>query len=350
MATNDLYRGTVTKKGRNLIASLVAGETIEFTRVVVGKGLLAEDEDIVEREGLVEYVADAAITDPLAEEGVVSMIVQFTNAMNGGLKETFWLTEFGIYARTIQPNDDDDDTDGKNDDDDSDSQSSPPTQDDGILLYYGYLGELPQPVSAFKNDRLDIRRYPVTIELDLENDITVSCCTSVFVTWRDLRRVLAEALAKNGMIVDITAKAEDWVETDESDGNRSLGYEWMNDAEAEGVTSAMFPILALFEGSLPVAANIGLCATVETGEGFLRLYAKRAAEVDMAGTLSVHVSNETIMSLIPGPGTPGGDSTYTLPPATSMTLGGVIVRPGSGLLVDGVGNLSIDAAREADLL
>ena len=32
------YGGTITVKGRDLITSLIAGETIEFTRIVVGSG------------------------------------------------------------------------------------------------------------------------------------------------------------------------------------------------------------------------------------------------------------------------------------------------------------------------
>ena len=36
------YGGTITVKGRDLITSLIAGETIEFTRIVVGSGEMPE--------------------------------------------------------------------------------------------------------------------------------------------------------------------------------------------------------------------------------------------------------------------------------------------------------------------
>ena len=36
------YGGTVTVAGRDLITSLVAGETIQFTRIMVGSGALPE--------------------------------------------------------------------------------------------------------------------------------------------------------------------------------------------------------------------------------------------------------------------------------------------------------------------
>ena len=37
------YGGTITVKGRDLITSLIAGETIEFTRIVVGSGEMPTD-------------------------------------------------------------------------------------------------------------------------------------------------------------------------------------------------------------------------------------------------------------------------------------------------------------------
>ena len=116
------YGGTITVKGRNLITSLMAGETIEFTRVVVGSGEMPEGIEPLDMADLVEPVADATSSVPVVKNNVLSMVVEYRNEMNGGLKEGFWLREFGIYAKTETTEE--------------------------VLLYYATLGDSPQPVNA----------------------------------------------------------------------------------------------------------------------------------------------------------------------------------------------------------
>lgn len=118
------YGGTVTVAGRNLITSLIAGETIEFTRIVVGSGKMPDDVEPIDMEDLIQPVAEATSNVPTVENGILSMIIEYRNDMNGGLKEGFWLSEFGIYARTEKTEE--------------------------VLLYYATLGNSPQPVSAYK--------------------------------------------------------------------------------------------------------------------------------------------------------------------------------------------------------
>ena len=94
------YGGTITVKGRDLITSLIAGETIEFTRIVVGSGEMPEGVEPIDMEALVNEVAEATSTVPTVENSVLSLVVEYRNDMNGGLKTGFWLREFGIYAKT----------------------------------------------------------------------------------------------------------------------------------------------------------------------------------------------------------------------------------------------------------
>ena len=61
------YGGTITVKGRNLITSLMAGETIEFTRVVVGSGEMPEGIEPLDMADLVEPVADATSSVPVVK-------------------------------------------------------------------------------------------------------------------------------------------------------------------------------------------------------------------------------------------------------------------------------------------
>ena len=94
------YGGTITVKGRDLITSLIAGETIEFTRIVVGSGQVPEGVEPIDMEALVEPVAEATSTVPTVENSVLSMVVEYRNDLNGGLQTGFWLREFGIFAKT----------------------------------------------------------------------------------------------------------------------------------------------------------------------------------------------------------------------------------------------------------
>lgn len=151
-----IYGGTITVAGRNLITSLMAGETIRFTRIVVGSGAMPEGVEPIDMTELVTPVAEGTSTIPTVENGAMYMTVEYRNDLNGGLKEGFWLREFGIYAQTDKTEE--------------------------ILLYYATLGDSPQPVNAYKDNRIDIRRYPVTIALELDADVQVTYNPSAFLT------------------------------------------------------------------------------------------------------------------------------------------------------------------------
>ena len=94
------YGGTVTVAGRDLITSLMAGETIEVTRIMVGKGEMPEGVEPIDMTDLVNPVAEGVSTVPTVDNGVLYMTVEYRNDLNGGLKEGFWLREFGVYAKT----------------------------------------------------------------------------------------------------------------------------------------------------------------------------------------------------------------------------------------------------------
>ena len=81
------YGGTVTVDGRNLITSLMAGETIEFTRIVVGSGSMPEGVEPIDMKELVTPVAAAVSTIPVVKNGEMFLTVEYRNDLNGGLKE-----------------------------------------------------------------------------------------------------------------------------------------------------------------------------------------------------------------------------------------------------------------------
>lgn len=304
------YGGTVTVKGRDLITSLVAGETIELTRIMVGKGKMPEGVEPIDMEALVDEVAEATSTVPTVEDGVLQMIIEYRNDMNGGLQEGFWLREFGIYAKTANSEE--------------------------ILLYYATLGDSPQPVNAYVDNRIDTRRYPISIALALDAEVEVSYNPGAFITAAEAEEILQSMVDDamrdlTGTVIikeGFTVPADAWVTVESEDE-----YVKQAEVEVEKASSKMFPQLALDKSSLKVARAAGLCPTIQVLSGAIRLWARRNPTQDLVGTLALSTESS-------GGGGGGGD----IPVASSTTLGGVMIPNGSGLTVDREGNLRIDGA------
>ena len=318
------YGGTVTVKGRDLITRLIAGETITLTRVMVGSGKMPEGVEPIDMEALVNPIAEATTTVPIVENNVLSMIVEYRNDMNGGLKEGFWLNEFGIFAKT--------------------------DKSDEILLYYATLGDSPQPVNAYQDNRYDIRRYPVTIALLVDADLQLSYTPGAFVTSAEaqalIEAMVREAVAQiagnvgAAIIKEITIPADGWT-WDESEDVGMGGmddYRMYKDVAVTEATEDMFPNVALHKDALETAKRAGLCPTIQTLAGSIRFWAKNQPYADMDATLALLSSS--------GNGQTGGGGTYVLPVATETTLGGVKI--GEGLTVTPDGTASVEGVPIAE--
>lgn len=158
------YGGTVTVNGRDLLANLMKGETIELTRIMVGDGTLPAGVEPIDMKDLVNPLYEAQSTVPDVVDNTMYMTVEYRNDMNGGLKTGFWLREFGIYAKT--------------------------DHHEEVLLYYATLGNSPQPVNAFKDNRVDTRRYPISISLALDAEVTVTYNPGAFVTSEEVHKLV----------------------------------------------------------------------------------------------------------------------------------------------------------------
>ncbi|MCM1059094.1 MAG: phage tail protein [Eubacterium sp.] len=300
------YGGTITVAGRNLITSLISGETIEFTRIVVGSGAMPEGVEPIDMTELVTPVADGTSTVPIVENGAMYLTVEYRNDLNGGLKEGFWLREFGIYAKTAHT--------------------------DEILLYYATLGDSPQPVNAYKDDRIDIRRYPVTIALELDADIQVTYNPKAFLTSSEAYELLSAMM--NNIIatvtLQITIPADIWVL------EKGDGFPYYADISCNDITERHYPSVSLDKKSLETAQNAGLCPTVQSLNGKLRFWAKDKPNGDITGTALLIYANENKGNAV------GINGERVIPIASSTALGGVIIKENSGLKVDEKGSLSID--------
>ena len=260
------YGGTVTVAGRNLITSLMAGKTIEFTRIMVGSGAMPEGVEPIDMVALVTPVAEGVSSVPTVENGVLSMVVEYRNDLNGGLQGGFWLREFGVFAKT-------EDT-------------------EEILLYYATLGDSPQPVNAYMDNRIDIRRYPISIALELDADVQITYNPGAFITSAEaeelVRTMVQEAVSGVGtaIIKDITIPHTGWTWQEENPDEQGAWdmdeYRYYVDVPVTEAAETQFPNVALHKAALETAKNAGLCPTVQTLAGALRFWAKRSPDEDIS--------------------------------------------------------------------
>lgn len=277
------YGGTITVQGRDLITGLVAGETIEFTRILVGSGEVPEGVEPLDMTALAEPVAEATSTVPTLKNNVVSLVVEYRNDMNGGLKKGFWLREFGIFARTREREE--------------------------TLLYYATLGDSPQPVSPFDGSRVDIRRYPVTIAVALDAKVEVTYNPGSFLTAAEARELINELVrqrldAQATMKLPLTIPASAW----EQDPG---GLTFRARVPHEKVRDDHTALVILDRAGLETAAECGLDSCMETTDGALLFWAKTAPASDIE-----------IQAILFGPGG-GGGALPALPIATATSVGGI---------------------------
>lgn len=181
------YGFFVPAAGRSYIAGLMAGETLEISRIMVGSGKPATLEDMASLTDLVAPVAQGTSTEPLRKGDSVEMVVEYRSDLNGGLSTGFWLNEFGVFAM-----------DG----------------DDEVMIYYGCLGDFPQWVSAYNDGAIDVRRYPVSLKVSADVEVVISYPAMAFMTADDVEQfcmttILPQFLVSaQGLIDQHNANAE----------------------------------------------------------------------------------------------------------------------------------------------
>lgn len=156
-----MYGFLIPAKGRELIASLLAGDTLTITRCMVGEGAPQEGVEPAELTDLVKPIAQATSTAPIVNRQQVDLTVEYRNDLNGGLENGFYLSEFGIFAR------------GK----------------DGaeVMIYYACLGDYPQYVQPYKEGgAVDVRRFPIAIGVSNTQNVHLDYSADAFLTAENL--------------------------------------------------------------------------------------------------------------------------------------------------------------------
>ena len=191
----------VTAAGRRLFAKLVAtSQPVKFTRVMCGTGKLADDADMFALADLISPVAEGTSTPPIYDNDTVSMILQFRSDLSGGLTETIWLNEYGVFAG---------DPDGGE-----------------VLVCYGNLGDCPDSLLAYKNGCCSVRDYPITVVIGSVTDVTVQYPAAAFVTAEDVEQIIDSS---------ISSKPKFFIQEEEPEEVNCLWIKPVNRMQAETI-------------------------------------------------------------------------------------------------------------------
>lgn len=91
----------VTNVGRDIIARIIAGLNVTFSRIVIGDGYDYDTENFVTRTALVNEVKSLSIsTMQITSSNVVELTAEFGKS---DIENAFWFREIGIYI--IDPDD-----------------------------------------------------------------------------------------------------------------------------------------------------------------------------------------------------------------------------------------------------
>lgn len=142
--------------------------------------------------------------------------------------------------------------------------------------------------------------------------------------------------------IDIEIPTDGWIDNAGTDGSTPLYV----DIQDLAVEADLIPMLTIVPECLEAASDCGLSPYVRTLSGALRVYAERAPDRPIAGSLALLGTTQSITGTIPPE---EGESGYVLPIASSTTPGVVKVGRGSGLRIDSSGNLSLDTATTEDV-
>mgnify|MGYP000951930841 CR=1 FL=1 len=219
------YGFTITEAGLDLLAHSLSGSSVAVTRVVFGSGKVPAEVNPAGLEDLINPVAQGTSSTPIPLENTYSFVAEYRNDLNGGLQEGFWINEFGIFA-------------------------SNPEYNDGVevLLYYATLGDNPQYVSPITAGGIDVRRFPVSIAVTNDVNITLTYPAAAFVTEPQMvtfigQHLMPEILTMKGDIEELQKRYDRvQIHKDTDQMMDNLGdtgvtriFTWFNDAE-HGIT------------------------------------------------------------------------------------------------------------------
>lgn len=173
----------ITAKGWEILAKAMAGTCkLNIAGVAFGSGSVADGENPATYASLKSPVADGTYShvsiatdkDEMGEvkQSTVSFIAEYRSDYSGECPITnkaptdidydFALSEFGVYAED-------------------------PDSGEYVMIYYATLGDTPHPVTAASKGARDIRRYPVSIAISKEIEVSLIYPPLAFVTSEEMQ-------------------------------------------------------------------------------------------------------------------------------------------------------------------
>ena len=266
----EIYGFTPTNAGRALIAGLLAGETLTITKTMVGSGKPASLDAMAALTDLVEPVAQATSTTPVHSANAVTLTVEYRSDLNGGLKEGFYINEYGIFAKTA---------------------TSAET-----LIFYGCLGDHPQYVYAYVEGQApDVRRYPAVIEVANGVTVQVDYTAAAFITAADAEEMLAAMVQglSGADLHTITIPAAAWTLDESQTPPGGALYPYYADVTVAGALATQFPIVAIHDDSQDAATDARVSRVAQALAGKVRLRARQPANSAINITVALLSGSET---------------------------------------------------------
>lgn len=126
-----------TQKGRELLAKMLAGETLMISKVVAGSGALGEGETLDGLTDLVKPMMEGTSTEPEYLKDVMSMTLEFRSDLS--TEKDFFVKEYGVFALDPKVGE--------------------------VLLYYGNLGDQPQLMTGTGGKYTSVLDFHVSITI-----------------------------------------------------------------------------------------------------------------------------------------------------------------------------------------
>ena len=156
------YGFVITEAGNQMLAKMVAGDTLELSGVFMDLGTVEDKETARQLTAPLEPGPAGTSTVPTVKGNQVGMIVQFRSDLDGGLKADKWIGGFGVYAKD-------------------------PDTGDPVMIYYASLGNQKQPIAAYvEGTAPDVRNFPISIRVTSGVDATLTYPAGAWMTAEDV--------------------------------------------------------------------------------------------------------------------------------------------------------------------
>ena len=170
----------ITKQGSLLAAKTIQGKQVEFDHVEIGSGTLSGSEK--DRTALVKKVLEVPIHNIQITgetQAQISFIFRNTDASS-----SFYFREIGIFALD-------------------------PDTKEKILYAYAYAGENPEYINNSITAPVE-KCIDVTIAIDNADNVTITLdANQIYVTEKEMREAIDEAISKKGNLYGIKRKVND---------------------------------------------------------------------------------------------------------------------------------------------